>query len=509
MEGVAQIRIGMIQGAEQISFTVEGPHRIENERGETLLESSETRSYRATVADVTPGKLEYWVRVGIRERGRGAELAEAWKERGFSPRVETLGRLTHFGGSQVDNREDWVLVGPFENAEAAEQFRRAQETPGELAVLEWVVERPKGTVALDGQAVGSVIRAIPRESEEPHIWLDDVLIGIEFHWQHREREHLRGLLEVNFNRYGQLLAINELPLESYLASVNSSEMTGDSPEELLKAQTVAARSTIFATAGKHHFNEPFDLCADDHCQCYYGAQREMERSWQAVRATWGEVLTSGGLVCDARYSKICGGIIEDYRYVWDNRVVPYLISGIDGTVDLDYPANTEEKARKLIDSSPDVYCNVDRYELPESLRDRCAGLFRWEVSYTPEELGDLIQRKTGVRVGQVLDLVPLERGDSGRIVYLDVLGSERKLRLGKELEIRRALSESHLYSSLFYVEKQTGPDGKVTKFVLHGAGWGHGVGLCQVGATVMAQKGFDYKEILFHYYKNTSLERLY
>ncbi len=505
---VARIRIGMIQGAETVSFTVEGPHRIENEQGQVVLEASATRSYRAAISEVTPGKIEHWVRVGIRERGRAADLVKEWEARGFSPRVETLGKLLQFERAQVDNREDWVLVGPFDSAEAAEAFRRAQAMPGELTVLEWVVERPKGVLALDGRTVGGRLRAVPADAEEPRIWLDDVTIGIEFHWQHKEREHLRGVLEVTFNRHGRLLAVNELPLESYLASVNSSEMTGDSPEELLKAQTVAARSTIFATAGKHHFNEPFDLCADDHCQCYYGAQREMERSWQAVRSTWGEVLTSGGIVCDARYSKICGGIIEDYRYVWDNRVVPYLVSGVDGDVELDYPANTEEKARKLIDSSPDVYCNVDRYALPKSL-DRCLGLFRWEVTYSREELENLLRRRASVDVGELRDLVPVERGDSGRIVYLDVVGSEGTVRLGKELEIRRALSESHLYSSCFYVEKETGPDGSVSKFTLRGAGWGHGVGLCQVGATVMAQKGFDYKQILFHYYKNTSLERLY
>ncbi|MDZ7372469.1 MAG: SpoIID/LytB domain-containing protein [candidate division KSB1 bacterium] len=498
------VRIGMIRGADEVRLAVCAPHRL-FAAGALVEEVEEPREYRVQAGEILPTGLESWVRFAVTRPG---QTAVAPCPQGRVRRL-TVGRVLKLPRLRADNREVWHLVGPFPDLEAAAAYRRTQPRPGELALLQLPNGEARGWAEVNGRKLDLPVRIEPANSEAPHLLLRNVLIGIEFHWQHYEDEHLRGVLEIAAGHDGKLVAVNELPAEAYLASVNSSEMAADCPDELLKAQTVAARSTLFATLNKHHYGDPFDLCADDHCQCYYGADRERERSWQAVQNTWGEVLVSQGEVCDARYSKICGGIIEDYRFVWEDRAIPYLASGIDGHQPVPFPARSEERARELIDSRPDVFCNTDRYDLPPSLRERCQGLFRWEVRYTQEELQGLLATRVGVRVGRVIDLVPLERGDSGRIVHLEVVGTEGRVLLGKELEIRRALSPTHLYSSCFYVVKEFGEDGLPRAFVLRGAGWGHGVGLCQVGATVMASQGYTYREILAHYYRASDVVRAY
>ncbi|MDZ7262586.1 MAG: SpoIID/LytB domain-containing protein, partial [candidate division KSB1 bacterium] len=207
--------------------------------------------------------------------------------------------------------------------------------------------------------------------------------------------------------------------------------------------------------------------------------------------------------------KICGGIRESYENVWENIKIPYLQAGIDGDpAQVDYPLDTEEKVRQYIDTSPKVYCNTGIYPLPPKL-DFSKNLFRWEMRYTRQQLEQIIRRKTGEDLGELLDIRPVARGHSGRLIFIELVGTKKTLKVGKELEIRRVLSDSHLYSSCFYVDKQLDSRGSVATFVLKGAGWGHGVGLCQVGATTMASQGFSYKEILNHYYKGTDLIKLY
>ncbi|OQX95041.1 hypothetical protein B6I21_07525, partial [candidate division KSB1 bacterium 4572_119] len=245
--------------------------------------------------------------------------------------------------------------------------------------------------------------------------------------------------------------------------------------------------------------------------CYHGKKREQSISRHAVENTWGEVIKHEEEICDARYSKICGGIIEAYQNVWENRPIPYMQSAIDSDKPLEYPADTEEKAKKLIDTDLDCYCNTNLYPLPKNLANLYSteNLFRWTVTYERAELEQLIKEKTGEDIGELMDIVPLERGDSGRLIYINLVGSKKTLKIGKELEIRRVLSKSHLYSSCFYVEKEKNSDGKIAKFILKGAGWGHGVGLCQVGATVMAMKEIPYEDILKHYYQGIKLVKLY
>jgi stage II sporulation protein D len=350
--------------------------------------------------------------------------------------------------------------------------------------------------------------------------LDDVTIGIGFHWERKERQVFRGALRL-IKRDAGLTVINDVPLEDYVTSVISSEMSASCPLEMLKAHAVISRSwlkfpkTNPSRSGSgqridsheiirwygREAHPDFDVCADDHCQRYQGITKAFSpAAAEAVRATAGEFLRYDGAICDARFSKCCGGITERYATAWEDEEIPYLDSVYDGP-----PQSRADNAdaEAWIRSAPAAYCNSDDAELlarvlpgfDQETRD----FYRWRVTYTPEELAELIGARLGAKLGPIRDLQALARGPSGRIYRLKIIGEHDYIVIGKELEIRRALSRTHLYSSAFVVDKTAGG------FILSGAGWGHGVGLCQIGAAVMANEGRTYREILRHYYRGTSV----
>ncbi len=353
------------------------------------------------------------------------------------------------------------------------------------------------------------LRPTAPESPDAAFAIDDITIGIGFHWERKECQVFRGGARI-LQRDGFTL-INELSLEDYVTSVISSEMSASCPIELLKAHAVISRSwlafpkfnpesvgpgnvtlhrgdEIIRWYGREAHSD-FDVCADDHCQRYQGITKaHSEVVAQAVRATEGEMLKYGGKVCDARFSKCCGGLTEEYRTAWDDRNVPYLVSLPD------------------TDQAGHVYCDTqDRELLGEILPgfdQETQDFYRWVVKYSGEEVRELVRTRLGQDLGTVVALEPLQKGPSGRIITLRIVGEFKSLVIGKELEIRRVLSRSHLYSSAFEVER-AGSD-----FILHGKGWGHGVGLCQIGAAVMASRGKSYREILSHYYPGTQRERV-
>jgi stage II sporulation protein D len=510
---IPTIRIGVIQSTDKIAFKCNQSFSLQNSNKENLFDGQANQKYVLTIRSSQPAEINYQVRAGIE---KDCSKAERWvndlQRQGLNAQIQTVGVCFDVNNNKIDNREHWIVIGDFSTHEEALAFRNSQTDSGEYIVTENIIKPAMGEIELSGQNLGPVVRIIPEIIDEfTHITVADVMIGIEFHWQRFEDLDYRGIIEVGFNNQSKLVAINELDIENYLVSVNSSEMTPDCPLGLLEAQTVVARNTVLATMGKHHYNTNFHLCSDDHCQCYQGKKREQPISRRAVERTWGEVIMYGDEICDTRYSKICGGIMEGYHNVWENRDIPYMVMGVDSDQPINHPANTEEKAKKLIDTEVPAYCNTNLYKLPPKLANLYStkNLFRWEVNYEREELKQLIQQKTGQDIGELQDIIPLERGDSGRLIYIELIGSKKRLKIGKELQIRRVFSKSHLYSSCFYVEKEFDEDGKIKKFKLKGAGWGHGVGLCQVGATVMAMKKIPYQKILQHYYKNTRMVRLY
>lgn len=370
--------------------------------------------------------------------------------------------------------------------------------------------------------------------------LKDVTIGINFHWERKENQLFKGSLK--FIVEGEkITAINLLGVEEYLTSVISSEMSATASLELLKAHAVISRSWLLAQIDKNieitnssekystmtesegelirwydrEDHTRFDICADDHCQRYQGITRASTPIVKdAIGQTRGELLMSEGKICDARYSKSCGGVFEEFQYCWEDKKYPYLVKQRDSKSDTIIPDLTVEKnAVEWIKESPESFCNTtDKKVLSQVLNNydqETVNFYRWSVKYSQKELSQLILKRSGTDYGDILDLVPIERGTSGRLVKLKIVGTKRTRIIGKELEIRRTLSESHLYSSAFFVEKEMGSEQAPLAFTLKGAGWGHGVGLCQIGAAVMGEKGYNYKEILLHYFIGATINKMY
>ncbi|MGQ9642373.1 MAG: SpoIID/LytB domain-containing protein [Ignavibacterium sp.] len=381
----------------------------------------------------------------------------------------------------------------------------------------------------------------PSDPVSESFLIRDVIIGVKFHWERREKQRFNYFLKIIKNG-NQLTAINYLPVEAYLTSVISSEMSAKCSINLLRSQAVVARSWLLAqlqNKEKGKIKDPalkpirtneelitwydreahtlFDVCADDHCQRFQGVTKvTTETAYKAIKDTRGMVLISGNEICDTRFSKSCGGISESYENVWEPVKYDYLQPVVDykfepETFDLDL--RKEENAVKWIKANPPAFCNTtDPKILNQILLDydqETKDFYRWKVEYSQSELSNLIKEKLGIDFGNIIDLIPVERGYSARLIKLKIVGTKASLIIGKELEIRRVLSPSHLYSSAFYVEKENVVDGIPQKFILHGAGWGHGVGLCQIGAAVMAEQGYQFDEILAHYFPNAMIKKIY
>ena len=413
------------------------------------------------------------------------------------------------------------------------------------------VEISKEKILFNGEIFDELIF----EAGDPHhnaFGLKNVIIGVQFHWERKEDQHFLGSLKFIVEN-GTLSAINIVSLEDYLTSVISSEMSATSSVELLKTHAVISRSWLLAQIQKSNslensktvyctsFETPteifrwydrenharFDVCADDHCQRYQGITRQStELVKKVILKTWGEILIYDGIICDARFSKCCGGILETFENVWEPVVHPYLQAKSDlieasPLPDLQSKSNVindlalpdltiEENAEEWIRTSPPAFCNTqDTKVLKQVLNDydrETADFYRWTITYSQEELSTLIRQRSGIDFGEIIALQPLERGTSGRIIRLKIMGTERVMTIGKELEIRRTLSKSHLYSSAFVVDMQDEDGNGIPQtFILTGAGWGHGVGLCQIGAAIMADKGYGYHEILAHYFPESEI----
>ena len=372
--------------------------------------------------------------------------------------------------------------------------------------------------------------------------LYDVTIGLNYHWERQETQVFSGTLKLVVDEE-KIVAINILPVEEYLTSVISSEMNANSSLELLKAHAVVSRSWLFAqiekrkalsgkdegffsfTKTKEEYirwydredHTIFDVCADDHCQRYQGITKATNATVaEAVKATRGRLLMYDKKICDARYSKCCGGATEEFENCWENTHYPYLssIRDTDKEENLPLPDLTkEEEAERWIRKAPKSFCDThDKKILSQILNNydqETTDFYRWKVRYTQTELAELIRTNTKSDYGDIIDLIPVQRGPSGRICKLKIVGTLKTFTIGKEMEIRRVLSDSHLFSSAFVVDKGEVKEGIPQNFILSGAGWGHGVGLCQIGAAVMGEKGYSYEEILLHYYKGAEIRRFY
>ena len=439
-------------------------------------------------------------------------------------------------------------------------------TVGILSGKEIGFSFPKEFISSDGIAICGIQQAVyrkgkicwqekeydelsftPQQDTSSFFELQDVTIGINFHWERKEVQRFKGELKIIVED-DRLTAINIIPIEDYLTSVISSEMSATASLELLKAHAVISRSWLLnklkVANGKlkvimhpdntanfelstlpsqlikwydHEAHKNFDVCADDHCQRYQGITRtSTPQAIEAVFATRGEVLMYEGEICDARFSKCCGGAFEEFQNCWENVKHPYLIGQRDSKTETRLPDLTKEvEADKWIRTSPAAFCNTHNKQVLSQVLNNydqeTTDFYRWRVCYSQQELSELIHKRSGIEFGKIIDLIPVERGTSGRLVRLKIVGTLRTLIIGKELEIRRTLSSSHLYSSAFVVDKEYKEDEKEipSRFILTGSGWGHGVGLCQIGAAVLGEQGYKYKEILSHYYPGSAIEQQY
>lgn len=412
---------------------------------------------------------------------------------------------------------------------------------GEKVLGEQVVEFSEGGVLWNGNQYSQL--TFHPQSADASFSLSDVTIGVNFHWERKETQTFLGTLRFVVES-DKIVAINELPVEKYLESVISSEMSATSSLELLKAHAVISRSWLLAQmkkrrevaeSGNNFFSFTkkedtlirwydredhtlFDVCADDHCQRYQGITKETSpHVAEAIRQTKGQILMDGDEICDARFSKCCGGITEEFQYCWEDMPKTYLTAVRDIALGVEHTLpnlTNEEEAEKWIRFNPPAFCNTqDKKILSEVLNDydqETVNFYRWKETLSQEKLQQLIADKLKMDLGAILDMKAVERGKSGRISKLQIIGTEKIFTIGKELEIRRTLSDSHLLSSAFVVDKYDKDEqGVPQRFELIGAGWGHGVGLCQIGAAVMGEQGYHYDAILLHYYQGAEIKKLY
>ena len=439
------------------------------------------------------------------------------------------------------DKEPEVKVGIVSGQKIHFSLNKPYLAKGETVIGEQEVEFSEGGVLWNGNQYSSL--TFHPQSADASFSLSDVTIGVNFHWERKETQTFLGTLRFVVES-DKICAINELPVEKYLESVISSEMSATSSLELLKAHAVISRSWLLAQmkkrrdvaeSGNNFFSFTkkedmlirwydredhtiFDVCADDHCQRYQGITKETSpHVAEAIRQTKGQVLLDGDEICDARFSKCCGGVTEEFQYCWEDTPKNYLTAvrdialGIESTLP---NLTNEEEAEKWIRFNPPAFCNTqDKRILSQVLNDydqETVDFYRWKVTLTQEKLQQLIADRLKMDLGSVLDMKSVERGTSGRISKLQIIGTKKTFTIGKELEIRRTLSDSHLLSSAFIVDKyDIDEQGVPQRFELIGAGWGHGVGLCQIGAAVMGEEGYLYDAILLHYYKGAEIKKLY
>ncbi len=446
--------------------------------------------------------------------------------------------------SVVSQEEPTVTVGIVSGDKICFSLNEPYTAKGEDIIGEQVVEFSEGAILWNGNQY-SKLSFIPNSSSSSFS-LHNVVIGKNFHWEREETQTFNGTLHIIVES-DKITAINELPIETYLTSVISSEMKPTSSLNFLKASAVISRSWLLAQIEKRHRHAEsnngffsfkksdeelikwydredhteFDVCADDHCQRYQGITKMAEgKAAEAVAATRGQILISDGDICDARFSKCCGGITEEFQYCWEDNPHSYLKAVSDNLEGMKMENSSipdltnEEEAAQWIRSNADAFCNTKDKDILSQVLNDCdmetTDFYRWKEEYTAEEIATLINTNLKDDFGDIVDIQPLARGKSGRIWKLRIVGTKKQFIIGKELEIRRVLSKTHLLSSAFIIDKKYDNGSTLpSRFILIGAGWGHGVGMCQIGAVVMGEKGFSYDEILLHYYRGAELKQIY
>jgi len=514
------LRIGFMEGYEKIDFRVSGKFSITDLEGDPVFSGVSSRlKWRALLEGAHGATFIYSLLVtACRDEAEATAVIERLRRLYPQVRLQRLGGQLLIGGDMInDNTKYRVLAGAFETEAECKKLLQKFGDEYSPRIIREKVKEPRGKIEVyDAEydyssKIEDGFRIVPA-NDETAVTLYGVKIGSGFQWQSQADRSYKGIIEIRVGNDARLLAISEVSLDRYLQGVVPAEMPAGYPLEALKAQAVAARSAVLAKLGTKHLNEAYDFCANVHCQVYSGVSSEAPATNEAVAATGGEILYYDDRICDAVYSAVCGGHTEHKRNVWNPPDEPYLQGIYDDTSGkikkLGLDLTREKDVRKWIEERPNVFCGLNRSDLPPAIASS-KKYFRWEVSYSRKELEEIIKKRTGEDIGILYDIIPQQRGVSGRLLEIEVLGSRKNIFIKKELNIRRALSLTYLRSACFVIDVEMGDMGMPLAFHFKGAGWGHGVGLCQIGAAVMAFDKNDYRKILSHYYREAEVRSVY
>ncbi len=509
------IRVGITQEQSQVDFAVIDKFRVLDASGRTLGGSDPQSLWRITVRNGRPKQMVYSLVVEtFKNRENAEKLLSELRAQGLRFELEILGKATEFGGViYADYRSYRVRVpGTFRTREAASSVQSRLGNRVWTTIVSEPSDEPNGTIEMRNLQSGKRFAARSLlQLVGSRVALKDVTSGVGYHYESSENRIYRGAMEFLVDNTGSLTVINIISLEEYLRGVVPFEMAGSFPLESLKAQAVAARTRVLSTMGSRHAGDPFDVCDDTHCQVYGGTGNETENSNLAVAETEGLVVTYKNKLCDTVYSGMCGGHTENAENVWPGNPTPYLRGVLDihhgreytGQFDLSDEANV----RRWLNTTPNVFCNTVTKEAPPAL-SYTAKNFRWQLSRSGEQIRRTVQTVTGRNPGTVLDVLPLKRGISGRLIEVEVRGTQQSVIIAKELQIRRALADPPLFSACIAIDRKRISSGNF-EFTFTGAGSGHGVGMCQTGAAIMAAQGRTFQEILMHYYTDVAITQLY
>lgn len=507
-----EVRIGLLTGKTAIEFSPMGECKIRTSN-QLLSKGDSGEIWIIGVKESKPASVVFRLVAGsMSSRDRAREKAREIEALGLKTIIKPIGISSSELQAEVSPTLYYrvYLADTFKTDSSARAFRDQLKNRLDTFIVREVVQPASGQFLIK-----NVTKKLQYEITEPvHIvgapvQIKDIPVGTGFHWEKLEDRAYPPVVEFMLDTQGKLAAVNVVPLEMYVEGVLPYEMPSGFPESALKAQAVCIRSKVLALMGLVHSEDPFDFCAEVHCQVYGGLDRRNFLVSRAVRKTQGEVLFKEGRILDAVYSAVCGGHTENVEEIWNTSPKVHLKGRVDGPFSLNRyePLDQEENVRKWILESPHAYCNTQNGQWPNAFA-YTQKYFRWEVRLSQESLKTQLEKSTGKSLGSILEMIPLKRTKSGRITKLKIVGTERDTVLEGELTIRKALSPNTLWSSCFIVIPEQA-NGIPQVFVLKGAGWGHGVGMCQTGAGVLAFCGKSYKKILKFYYPNAEIKKLY
>jgi len=511
------LKVNIANCEEFVDFSCTGPFSIHSGSEPIMQDISSDLKWRVRLDSFEPAQFVYTLLVDTRkERSDAAALADSLKRLGFEPRIQSLGGAIRLNGKLItDNTHYRILVGEFNSEADATGYgwRLFDEFDAEVVcekiresrgLLEIFDEQYEKSAKIENEML------LLQGSRKVETKLYDTIFENGSENSHITEKTYPWPLIFRAGDQGGIIAIGEIPLETYLMGVLPSEMGAEYPEEALKSQAIASRSFALANIGLSHPEAVFDICSENHCQLFNGTSKFHPKTNKAVRDTSGQVLFSNKMLCEAPYTPLCGGFTDGQHLFWTNEKRKSSDCIFDG------PENKQTKKalgreNKVIDwviSQPDVYCNPQGSISDTASKSMKSG-FRWEITYPRKRLEEIITDKTGEDVGTLYDIIPLKRSPSGRLQEVEILGSRKNLKIRREMNIRRMLSDKLLRSSCFVIEIDIGDDGIPLTFSFLGAGQGHGAGMCQAGAVAMALAGESCKSILTHYYGKVELKKLY